>query len=141
VGPFLAPVGNQTSSLPFHSLVTILTELHRLFLKKKKMKMLDVCKPCSLCFNRVPRHEGVLGKWRHSFTHSLTSALDGGEWSASRPGRFTPKERAPGTPWTGGWVGPRAVVDAVVKRRIPSLRRESKPRTPIVQSVAQSITD
>jgi hypothetical protein len=28
---------------------------------------------------------------------SLTSALDGGEWSASHPGRFTPRERAPGT--------------------------------------------
>jgi hypothetical protein len=25
----------------------------------------------------------------------LTSALDGGEWSASRPGRYTPEERAP----------------------------------------------
>jgi hypothetical protein len=24
-------------------------------------------------------------------THSLTSALDGGEWSASPPGRFTPQ--------------------------------------------------
>jgi hypothetical protein len=24
----------------------------------------------------------------------MTSALVGGEWSASRPGRFTPKERA-----------------------------------------------
>jgi hypothetical protein len=23
--------------------------------------------------------------------HSLTSALDGGEWSASHPGHFTPK--------------------------------------------------
>jgi hypothetical protein len=31
----------------------------------------------------------------YSSTHSLTSALDGGEWSASRPGRFTPRERAP----------------------------------------------
>jgi hypothetical protein len=30
-------------------------------------------------------HEGVLGEWRYSSTHSLTSALDGGEWSASRP--------------------------------------------------------
>jgi hypothetical protein len=28
----------------------------------------------------------------HAF---LTSALDGGEWSASRPGRFTHWERAP----------------------------------------------
>jgi len=31
-------------------------------------------------------------------------ALDGSEWSASR---FTPKERAPGTHWIGGWVSPR----------------------------------
>jgi hypothetical protein len=59
------------------------------------------------------------------------------EWTASRPGRFTPKERAPGTPWIGGWVGPRAVLDAVVKRKIPGPHRKSKPRTPIVQPVAQ----
>jgi len=32
----------------------------------------------------------------------LTSALDGGEWSASRPGRFTPREIAPGIHWIGG---------------------------------------
>jgi len=44
----------------------------------------------------------------------LTSALDGGEWSASRPGRFAPRERVPGTHWLGGWVGPRAVLDAVL---------------------------
>jgi len=30
----------------------------------------------------------------HAF---LNFALDGGEWSASRPGRFTPEEKAPGT--------------------------------------------
>jgi hypothetical protein len=41
----------------------------------------------------------------------------------------------------GGWVGPRAVLDAVVKRKIPSLRRESNPRTPIVQLVVQRYTD
>jgi hypothetical protein len=57
-----------------------------------------------------------IGEWRYSSTHSLTSALDGGEWSVSRPGRFTPAERASGTHWIGGWVGPRAVLDAVVKR-------------------------
>jgi hypothetical protein len=34
-------------------------------------------------------------------------------------------------------VGPRAVLDAVVKRKIPSLCRESNLRTPIVQPVAQ----
>jgi hypothetical protein len=59
--------------------------------------------------------------------HSLTSALNGGEWSASRPGHFTSRERAPGTHWLGGWVGPRAVLDAVVKRKIPSPGRESNP--------------
>jgi hypothetical protein len=73
--------------------------------------------------------------------HSLTSALDGGEWSASRPGRITPRERAPGTHWIRGWVGLRAVLDAVVKRRTSSPRRELNTRTPIVQSVAQRHTD
>jgi hypothetical protein len=33
----------------------------------------------SLCFNWAPRHEGVLREWSYSSTHSLTSALDGGE--------------------------------------------------------------
>ena len=36
----------------------------------------------------------------------MTAALEGGEWSAARPGR----ER-PGTHFTGGWVGPRAGLD------------------------------
>jgi hypothetical protein len=45
--------------------------------------------------------------------HSLTSALDGGGWSASRPSSFTPRERAPGTRWIGGRVGHRAVLVAV----------------------------
>jgi hypothetical protein len=54
----------------------------------------------------------------YSCTHSLTSALDGGEWSASHPGRLTPRERAPGIHWIGGWVGPSAVLDAVILKRI-----------------------
>jgi hypothetical protein len=71
----------------------------------------------------------------------LTSALDGGELSASRPGRFTPRERAAGSHWIGGWADPRAGLDTVVKRKIPSPRRESNPRTPIVQPVAQRHTE
>jgi hypothetical protein len=46
----------------------------------------------------------------------LTSALDGVEWSVSRPGRFTPGESAPGTHWIGGWVDTRAGLDDVEKR-------------------------
>jgi len=34
-------------------------------------------------------------------------------WSASHPSRVTPRERAPGTHWIGGWVGPRTGLDAV----------------------------
>jgi hypothetical protein len=37
-------------------------------------------------------------------------------------------------------VGPRAVLDAVVKRKIPIPLRESNPRTPIVQPIAQRYT-
>jgi hypothetical protein len=59
----------------------------------------------------------------------LTSALDGGEWPASRPSRFTPRERVSGTHWIGGWVGTTAGLDAVVKRKIPSPCRHSNPRS------------
>jgi len=38
----------------------------------------------------------------------MTSTLGGGKWSASRPDRFIPGERAPGSHWIGGWVGPGA---------------------------------
>jgi hypothetical protein len=38
-------------------------------------------------------------------------------------------------------VGPRAILDAVVKRKIPSPRRESNPSTPTVQPVSQRYTD
>jgi hypothetical protein len=45
----------------------------------------------------------------------LTSALVGGEWSASRPGRFTPGKIAQCTHWIGGWMGLRAGLDDVQK--------------------------
>jgi hypothetical protein len=35
-------------------------------------------------------HEGSEGEYRYSSTLSLTSALNGGGWLTSRPGRFTP---------------------------------------------------
>jgi hypothetical protein len=54
---------------------------------------------------------------------------------------FTPRERALGTHWIGGWMGFRAVLDAVVKRKIPSPRRESNPRTPIVQLLVEQTNE
>jgi hypothetical protein len=47
---------------------------------------------------------------------SLTLTLVGGEWSASHHNRFTPGERATGTHWIGGWVGPRVCLGYVEKR-------------------------
>jgi hypothetical protein len=47
----------------------------------------------------------------------LTAAIDVDKWSASRPGRFTPGERGPYTHWIGGWVGARAGLDVVAKRK------------------------
>jgi hypothetical protein len=61
----------------------------------------------------------------------LTSALVGGEWSASRPSSLTTRERAHGTHWIGGWVDPRAGLDDVEKRN-------SDPS--IVQPVASRYT-
>jgi hypothetical protein len=57
----------------------------------------------------------------------LTSALVGGEWSASRPCRFTPGERALGTNYKGGWVGPRTGLDDVERReKLLTLKLNSK---------------
>jgi hypothetical protein len=61
--------------------------------------------------NYAPRHKDVLGEWKCSSIHSLTSALDEGEWSASRPGRKSPHYH-----WIGGRVSPRAGLDTVSKR-------------------------
>jgi hypothetical protein len=73
----------------------------------------------------------------------LNSVLDGGEGSASRPGRLTPREIAAVTYSIGGWVGPRARLNAAEKIKIlawlksnagrparsPSLYRLSYPDT------------
>jgi hypothetical protein len=40
-----------------------------------------------------------------------------------------PKEGAPGTHWIEGWVGSRVVLDAVVKRKIPSPCLDSNLRS------------
>jgi hypothetical protein len=48
----------------------------------------------------------------------LTSAVDADEWSASRIGRFTSRERERGTRGTEGWVGSWAVVNVVQSRKI-----------------------
>jgi hypothetical protein len=110
----------------------------KLFLKVLHLKFsVYFSSPLCLTKHHAMKAYGGVDVYRHAF---LTSALDGGEWSASRLGRFTPRERAHGTHWVGGWVGPKTVLDAMVKRKIPRPRRESNPRTPIVQPIAQRYT-
>jgi hypothetical protein len=68
----------------------------------------------------------------YSFT---TSAVDGGEWSASRPGESTP-----GTHCTGGWVSLRAGLDTEVRGKIFCPCQGSNPDRPVVQSVVRHYT-
>jgi hypothetical protein len=64
----------------------------------------------------------------------LTSALAGGKWLVSRPGRFTPAQRAPGTHWIGGWVCPRAGLDDMTKKKILP-HQDSNSKRSVVQPV------
>jgi hypothetical protein len=69
----------------------------------------------------------------HAF---LTSVLDGGMWSASQPGCFTPGERTLGTHQIEGWMGPRASLAAVAKRKTPSPYCKLNPDHPAHSLVA-----
>jgi hypothetical protein len=57
----------------------------------------------------------------------LTSALVGGEWSASHLGRFTPGKTDPGTHCIGGWVDKIAGLDDMEKWKFLTLT-ELEPR-------------
>jgi hypothetical protein len=71
---------------------------------------------------------GGVDVWIHVF---LTSALVGGEWTTSRPGRFTPGERAPSTHWIGGWVDLRGGLNYLEKRKFltPTGTQTPTPRS------------
>jgi hypothetical protein len=60
----------------------------------------------------------------------LTSALEGGEWSASRPGRALPPGKGPPVPFDRRWVDPRADLDAEARRKILCPCRGSNPDRP-----------
>jgi hypothetical protein len=57
------------------------------------------------------------GEWMYRSTFSFNSTLDGGEWSASRPGRFTAGERALST----YWMNPRACLDDMMNLKFLNL--------------------
>jgi len=59
--------------------------------------------------------------------------MDGGDWLASRHGRFIPGVKAPQHPVNKRWVVARAGLDMVAKSKIPA---RTGNRTPVVQLVA-----
>jgi len=71
---------------------------------------------------------GRLNNLNDPVLNVLTTALEGGEGSASRPGPSLPRKR-PGIHYTGGWVGPRAVLDECGESR-PHLDLIPGPSSP-----------
>jgi hypothetical protein len=68
--------------------------------------------------------------WVEVYLYSFFDLSTRWRWVvSSRPGRFTPRVSVSGTHCTGSWVGPRTVLDAVVKRKFPSPQK-SYPRIP-----------
>jgi hypothetical protein len=53
-------------------------------------------------------HEGAWGERKYSSYSFLTSALDGGEWSASRPSRALPRGKDPWYPLNRRLGGPQS---------------------------------
>jgi hypothetical protein len=66
-----------------------------------------------------------MGECRYSSV-ILDISTDGGEYWASRLYWFTPGESTPGTHSIGGWLGTRAGLDTVEKRKISCPCRKSK---------------
>jgi hypothetical protein len=64
----------------------------------------------------------------------LTSILDG----QLRAPVALPREAVPGIHFTGGWVGPKASMDNIGKRKISYLCRESNSESSVVQPMAWS---
>jgi hypothetical protein len=80
----------------------------------------------SLCFKWAPRHEGVLGEWRYCVTHFWPLHYMEVSYQLHAPA-ILPPAKEPMAPT--GWVGPRAVLDAVM-RKIPSPCQDSNPGCP-----------
>jgi hypothetical protein len=83
--------------------------------------------------------EALGGERRKSYYSFLTSALDGGEWSASRPGRDLLPGKGPPVPigQEAGWV-PKPVWTQRLEEKFSAPVGD---RTPVVQSVVSHCTN
>jgi hypothetical protein len=83
--------------------------------------------------------EVPLGDRRYSSCSFLTSALEGGEWSASRPGRALPPDKEPPVPILeeAGWAPEPVWTKRLEEKSSVSIG----DRTPAVQSVVRHYTE
>jgi hypothetical protein len=88
--------------------VTYGYETWSLKLREESLILNEKCKwlKVKIMSLRLTKHNAMKTYWENGGT-SLTSALEGGDWSASRSDCFTPGKKS-GSHWTGGWVGHRA---------------------------------
>jgi hypothetical protein len=91
--------------------------------RQKKGKIFTVLKKLTI----TPwRH---MGKWMYS--SSILNLSLSWRWVVSiTPRRIYPEERDPDTQWLGRWMGPRAGLDAVKKRKVSFPCWESNPGRP-----------
>jgi hypothetical protein len=85
------------------------------------------------------RHEGPWGERRYSSYSFSTSALDGGEWSASRPGRALLSAKGPPVAilQEAGWAPEPVWTQRLEEKSSASVG----DRTPVTQSVVRHYTD
>jgi hypothetical protein len=96
--------GKVDFSLSYYNVIFVVLTVIIVIINKKNNMYLCL-------INQALRHEGI----RKSVGIAplfLTSAIDGGEWSDLRFGRFATGKRTPGTHWIGDWVGPTVDLDA-----------------------------
>jgi hypothetical protein len=86
----------SSSVLPFQCFTVAIHTL----IPKKQSKAKQICP--------ATRHGGAWGERRYSSYSFLTSALDGGEWSASRPGHTLPRGKDPLYPLCRRLDGPQS---------------------------------
>jgi hypothetical protein len=85
--------------------------------------------------------EALWGERRYSSYSFTTSALDRGEWSASRPGSALPPAKGPPVPIVqeAGWA-PEPVWTQRLEEKILFPCRGSNPDRPVVQPVVRHYT-
>jgi hypothetical protein len=87
------------------------------------------------------RHDGAWGERRYSSYLFLTSALDGGEWSAYVPEALCPGKGPPVTiVQEAGWAS-ELVWTQRLEKKILCPCRGSNPDSPVIQSIVKHYTD